>query len=118
MFNRTGAVRGRSPQVGNPLLGGPRSAPFTRHATTTDSSFASTTVTLPRSAVPQGVQVSISALAGTVRVQGNGVEYYATAVSVNNKSYLTLPSFPETTSIVIQSKLAGAAYLTGSVDYT
>ena len=102
----------------NVYSGSPRSAPFTRHATTTDSTFASTTVTLPRSSKPLGIQLSLSALAGTVRVQGNGQEYYATAVVVNTPKYLPLSGYPEVTSVVIQSKLAGAAYLTGSVDYT
>jgi hypothetical protein len=96
---------------------GSKSVPFSRAVTAADTAFASTTVTFPRSTKPKGVQLAASAVAALVQVQGLGVEFYATTVVVNTPKYLDLSGYPETTSIVIQSEILGAATLAGSVDY-
>ena len=95
---------------------GPRSVPFSRTTTTTDSTFASTTVTFPRSTVPIVIHLASSVLA-LVQVQGNGKEMYAATVTANQPRDLYLPGFPETTTIVIQSKLPAKGSVAGAVDY-
>jgi len=95
---------------------GTRSAPFSRTASTTDASFASTTVTLPRSTKPIGVALSTTA-ACLVRVQGNGQEFFARAVSPNIPAYIVLDTYPPSLTVVIQSKFPAKGSLVGSIDY-
>ncbi len=98
--------------------GGNKAVPFSRVVTAADTAFASTTVNFPRSTKPKGIQLAVSAGAALVKVQGLGPETFAKAVSVNTPTYLDLSSYPETTSIIVQSEILAAATLIGAVDYT
>jgi hypothetical protein len=99
------------------VSGGARSVPFSRLVTVADSSFATTTVTLPRSSKPIKIVLAVTASAAIVQVQGNGPEVYSVTVSNTMPSVLDLTGFPETTTVGVQSEILGAATLTGSVFY-
>lgn len=96
--------------------GGERSVQFSRSVTAADTAFASTTVTLPRSSKPESVMIA-STVAASIQVQGNGVEFFGVAVVPNVPVKIPLGSFPETTSIVIQSEILAAGAIAGSVFY-
>jgi hypothetical protein len=99
------------------IVGGPRGVVFSRLVTVADTSFATTTVTLPRSSQPLYILLSVTAGAAVIQVQGNGPETYATTVSTTLPSTLQLPGFPQTTTVGVQSEILAAATLTGVVFY-
>jgi len=101
--------------VSTPGAGG-KAQPFSRTASTTDSSFASTTVTLPRSTKPLGVALVTSA-AVLIKIQGNGQEFFSRPVAPNVPSYIVLDTFPPTSTVVIQSKFPAKGTVLGAIDY-
>jgi len=116
MMATQGAAFGRGGLgVTSPGQGG-KAAPFSRTASTTDSSFASTTVTLPRSSKPIGVAL-IATAACLVLIQGNGQEFYSRPVTPNVPSYISLGGYPEVTSVVVQSKFPAKGTVQGAIDY-
>jgi hypothetical protein len=98
--------------------GAAKGVAFSRAVTAADTAFASTSVALPRSSKPLYLNLSVSAGAALVQVQGNGVEYYSTTVTVNQPTNLPLTGFPETTSVSVQSEILAAATLAGTLYYT
>ena len=107
------------PRAGVPSYGGSaRGAPFSRLVTLADTSFATITVTLPRSSKPLYIIASVSAGSANLQVQGNGVEYYAGAIAPNVPLTLSLSGFPETTSVNVQVEQFAASTLNGAVYYT
>jgi hypothetical protein len=113
MFGGQGGSRG----AGVGFTGGSKAVQFSRTTTTADASFATITVTLPRSSKPIGMLVSVSTGIALVQVQGNGVELYGGSVSQNLPLQLNLPGFPETTSVNVQVEQLAVSTIAGSLFY-
>jgi hypothetical protein len=114
----TGAISAGGPSANAPsFAGGARAVTFSRVVTVADSSFATITVTLPRSTYPTYIIAAISAGAGVIQVQGNGPETYATAVTVNVPASLSLAGFPPSNTVGVQVEQFAASTLTGAVFY-
>jgi hypothetical protein len=115
MFNlgSSGATGGGTPTYG----GGAKGVPFSRVVTVADTSFATITVTLPRSTKPTKIVASVSAGSANIQVQGNGQEMYAGAIAPNVPLVLDLAGYPEVTSVPVQVEQFAASTLNGSVYY-
>jgi hypothetical protein len=98
--------------------GGSKGVTFSRVVTIADSSFANITVSFPRSTFPLSLLATITAGAGVIQVQGNGVESYAVPVTVNVPANLSLAGFPNTGYVVVQVEQFAASTLAGVVFYT
>jgi hypothetical protein len=96
---------------------GSRAVQFSRSVTAADTTFASTTITFPRSSKPEAVFAG-STVAVSIQVQGNGVEFYGGALVPNVPLRIPLDNFPETTSLTIQTEILAAGAVAGSVFYT
>jgi len=99
--------------------GSAKAVQFSRTVTVNDTSYATITVTLPRSSRPISLIATISTGTALIQVQGNGVEYYGGAISPNVPLTLSLAGFPETTSVNVQTEqlATSGSTLAGSLFY-
>lgn len=97
--------------------GGEKAVQFSRVVTLADTSFATITVSFPRSTKPTKIIISVSAGAALVQVQGLGPETYGGAVSPNVPLVIDLKGYPEATSIPVQVEQLAASTIAGSVFY-
>ena len=93
-----------------PLTGG-QSVPTSRTATGAETSFTTTTVTLPKSGKPTKVQVTISAGSVLVQVATAGNYTNAGVATVNSPISIDLSAVPEQTSVDIQTQAGGAGVI-------
>jgi hypothetical protein len=94
-----------------PVSGGNQAVPATRTATGAESSFTTTTVTLPKSGKPGSATVTISA--GSVLVQVGTMGNYTAAgvATVNAPVVIDLSMIDEQTSVDIQTEAGGAGVI-------
>jgi len=91
---------------------GVQGVPATRSPTGAETSFTTTTITLPKSGKPTSVQVSISAGSALVQVATIGGYFVAGVVQAANPPLtIDVSMLPETTSMAVQTQASGAAVI-------
>jgi len=99
-------TRAASPNVGV------QGVPATRSPTGTETSFTTTTITLPKSGKPTSVQVSISAGSALVQVSTIGGYFVAGVVQAANPPLtIDVSMLPEATSMAVQTQASGASVI-------
>ncbi len=122
MFGAGRAVGGRgsfseSPSGGSSAVRAGQGVVFSRTPTGSESSFTTTTVSLPASAKPTNVVVAVSTSSAQVQVTSVGKRLFSGVVTPQLPAEIDISALPPGTSVDVQTEGNAAQVISGVVGY-